>query len=316
MTRFLTSILTATMLFATTGISAQEMLSKTKISQEKKLSGLSSGDIASKFEYNSSNQLIKVESPATSITYDYNPVTVENEDYDMTVTISDPSANIVCYLSIGDNGFISKSYEMEETMGVQAHYKTYNFEYDSDGHLIKIDDSGFTGSTSTTFEYSNGNIISSSTTGDTTTEYSVAYTSKGGENVIENTAGLMDYTTFGFNGYEARYFYYAGLLGTPTADLPVKTTIRKGNDIATSSYMWNIDSEGMPTALNSYNNNIFTSSNEYTWRNTAGIADISAKRNSKSDGYYDINGVRHGSPTHGINIAIAQDGSMVKTINR
>lgn len=314
MKRFTNSILTATMLFAATGISAQEMSSNTI--QEKALSGLSAGDIASTFEYNSSNQLTKVESPAVSVTYDYSPVTVENEDYDMTVTISDPSANIVCYLSIGDNGFISKSYEMEEMMGEQAHYKTYNFEYDTDGHLTKVDDSGFTGSTSTTFEYSNGNIISSTTTGNAPTEYSVAYISRPGEKAIENTAGLMDYATFGFDGYEARYFYYAGLLGTPTTDLPVKSTIRKGNGISTSSYMWNIDSKGMPTSRNSYTNNIFTGSNGYTWGNPAGIADISANRNSKSDGYYDIYGVRHSSPVRGLNIATVQNGSIVKTMNR
>lgn len=315
MKRFTTSLLTATMLFTATGITAQEMPSTSRIFQVKTLTGLSAGDLESKFEYNERNQLTKVKSVGTSVAYDYNPVVVGNEEYDMTVTITDPSQSIICYLIIGDNGFISKSYEMEEMMGEKAHYKTYNFEYDTNGHLTKVEDNGFADNSTTTFNYSCGNMISSTTTGEMPSQLTANYAYGPYQKVLSNTAGVMDFEALGFDGFEARYFYYAGLLGNPTSDLPLDITVTRGNDIVKTSYAWITDNQYLPTSRIVFDNGVFIGSNVYDWGNTSGISDMANNRNFMPDGYYDINGVRHTQPSHGINIFRGDNGTIVKTMN-
>lgn len=206
MKRFTHSLLPTSMIIAATGMTAHA----SGLNNGQKLTEVTTGDYSNRLAYDGNNRLSSVESLASKVTFDYSPATVDGEDYDMTMRISDPTGDIVCYLEIGDNGFISRSREIEEYMGEQAPYKTYTFGYDSEGHLTRVTEVGIVEFSNIEFEYSDGNLVASSLT-DSRTAYSES---------AANTAGIIDYDAFGFDGIEARYFQYAGLLGAtvPTSD--------------------------------------------------------------------------------------------------
>lgn len=180
MKRFTHSLLASSMIIAATGITAQA----SGVNNEPMLREITARDYSSTLVYDRYNRLSSVESLASKVTFDYSPTTIDGADYDMTMRISDPSGDIVCYLEIGDNGFITKSREVEEYMGEQAAYKTYTFGYDSEGRLARATEVGIVDFSNTEFEYTDGNT---------------------------------DFEDLGFDSIEARYFQYAGLLGTQTS---------------------------------------------------------------------------------------------------
>lgn len=180
MKRFTHSLLATSMIIAATGMTAQA----SGVNNERMLTEITAGDYSSILVYDRYNRLSSVESLASKVTFDYTPATVDGEDYDMTMRISDPSGDIVCYLEIGDNGFITKSREIEEYMGEQAAYKTCTFGYDSEDRLARATEVGIVDFSNTEFEYTDGNT---------------------------------DLEDFVFESIEARYFRYAGLLGAQTS---------------------------------------------------------------------------------------------------
>ncbi len=311
MKRFTQSILAIATIFATTAASAQD----SGITNKMTLKGTSAGDLESIFTYNRDNRLTSVESFASKVTYDYSPATLSGRAYDMTMRISDPSGDIMCYIEIGDNGFISKSVEIEEVMDEQAPYKTYTFSYDSEGHLTEINEIGDVDFSTTTFEYIDGNIVAASTTGSCTENIAVSYSSPSGMKEIANTAGVMDYSTFGLDGIETRYFNYAGLLGNATASLPTKTELTSNGTTTSESYLWTIDGNGNPTSRNIFTDDTFSGSTGYLWASTSSAADIS-RDTATPEAYYSVNGIRLTSPVRGINIASTHDGCVTKTIRR
>lgn len=306
MKRFTHSLLATSMIFAATGITAHASGLRNDI----KLTEIAAGDYSSRLEYDSYNRLSSVESLASQVTFDYSGATVDDYDYDMTMRISDPSGDIVCYLEIGDNGYISRSREVEEYQGEQAPYKTYAFSYDSEGHLTSVTEIGAVDFSTTEFAYSDGNLVASSTTGNRTSDRTFSYAANG--ETIANTAGVMDFEAYGLDGVETRYFQYAGLLGTPTADLPVMA-----ESADSEIYVWNTDSEGRPTSLNVFSDNTYDGSTTFAWSGTASAADsIMKKAATECDSYYSINGMRHNGETRGINIIRSADGSVAKTLRR
>ncbi|MDE6654601.1 MAG: hypothetical protein K2K37_09480 [Muribaculaceae bacterium] len=199
MKRFTHSLLATSMIIAATGMTAQA----SGINNEQKLTEVTAGDYSNRLAYDGYNRLSSVESLASKVTFDYSPATLDGEEYDMTMRISDPTGDIVCYLEIGDNGYISRSREIEEYMGEQAPYKTYTFGYDSEGHLMRVTEVGITEFSDIEFEYTDGNLVTSSVTDSRST----------GSESAAKSAGIIDYDAFGFDDIEARYFQYAGLLG-------------------------------------------------------------------------------------------------------
>lgn len=312
MKRFTHSLLAISLLFTATAISAQD----TKISGEEMLSGTIAGDYKSTYTYDNDNRLTLVESSASKVTFDYSPTTLGNEDYDMTMRISDPSGDIVCYLEIGDNGFITKSLEIEESTDEQSPYKTYTFSYDAEGHLTRINEVGIVDFSSTTFEYTGDNMTSVTTVGNTPSSTSISYTPETGKDRTANTAGVMDFDIFGSDDIETRYFYRAGLLGVSTADLPIRSEKTTNGNTTIETYIWCLDNEGRPTSRTTLSDNAFAGITGYAWSDTSSLADNMLTNDKGHEAWYGINGMRHNNPTRGINIAITADGSAEKTFCR
>ncbi len=312
MKRFTHSLLAISLLFTASGISAQETI----ISGEKMLSGTTVGDYHNTYTYDKDNRLTIVESLASKVTFDYSPTVYDNEDYDMTMRISDPSGDIVCYLEIGDNGYISRSREIEETMGEQTAYKTYTFAYDADGHLTRINEVGVVDFSSTTFEYIDGNLVSAVITGSNPATKNIAYTSAINGNRTANTAGVMDFTIFGSNDIETGYLYNAGLLGTSTSDLPIKSESTTDGSTIAETYIWNLDNEGRPTLRTTLSDNQPAGTTGFSWSDTSSLAFNITDDANANEMWYGINGMSHSSPTRGINISINTDGNVAKTLFR
>lgn len=312
MTRFTHSILATSLLLAASGISAQA----TGFNPGRELSGMTIGDLSSEFVYDQLHRLSSVESFASKVTFDYSPASIDGQDYDMTMRISDPTGDIICYLEIGDNGYITRSREIEETMGEQAPYKTYTFAYDTEGHLTRVSEIGIVDFSTTEFQYIDGNLVASTTIGSIPATRAISYTSPTAKHEIENVAGVMDFGIFGFDDIEARYLYNAGLLGTPTASLPVKSELVSNGTSTADTYIWNTDSNGSPTSRNTFSDNAFTGTTMYEWADICSIPDMLTVKNNASDTYFGINGMRHSTPTHGLNISLTSDGHVAKTFSR
>lgn len=312
MKRFTHSLLATSLLFTASAISAQE----SEISNERTLTRTIVGDYESTYAYDQSNRLTSVESLASNVTFDYSPVSFDNENYDITMRISDPSGDIVCFLTVGDNGFISKSIEIEEIMGEQAPYKTLTFEYDTEGHLTRINEIGFTDFSSTMFEYSDGNLTSANTTGTSSSSKSISYTSATKNAKTPNASGVMDFTIFGIDDIETGYLYNAGLLGTATADLPVRSEMTTDGTFTADTYVWNINNQGLPTSRTTISDNGSASSTEYAWADTSALADMMTVKTTSAEMWYNINGMRHDHMTRGINIGSTPSGTVVKTLQK
>ncbi len=312
MRRFTHSLLATSLLFSATAISAQE----TGISNERMLTGTTAGDYSSMYTYDQHQRLTSVESLASKVTFDYSPATLDNEEYDATMRISDPSGDIICYLQIGDNGFITKSREIEEAMGEQAPYKTFTFSYDTDGHLTQINEVGIVEFSSTTFEYTDGNLTSATTIGSSPSSSSISYASATQRDRTANTAGMMDFSIFGNDDIETGYFFTAGLLGTATTHLPARCEMTADGITSADTYVWNIDSEGLPTSRTTISENASARSTEYAWTDTSALADNMADSDHSAQAWYGLNGMCLDNPSQGINIIQKADGTATKTLRR
>lgn len=303
MKRFTQSLLAAAII-TTTVVSAKAA----GINNDNMLTAVTAGDLTSNFNYDKYNRLTSIESVASKVTFDYSPVTIGGTEYDMTMTISDPSGDIVCYLEIGDNGYVRKSREIERVMDEETSLKTMSFTYDEDGRLTRINEIGMTDFSTTTFEYSDGDIVASVKVGDTPAITEISYSSPVLSEKIDNTMGVMDFKTFGINSIEPHYLYNAGLLGRSTNHLPVKSEVTDSE--SAYIYMWNIDNETNTASRHVFSDNTLVGATGYYGKNTSGISDIMTIPAISSTEYYDINGRRHSAPTQGINILNTTGGAV------
>lgn len=272
-------------------------------------------------KYNDFYQLIEVitKSPyaTASAIFSYEAGTYNGEPYDIKVEISDPSEHLVCYLTVGDNGFVTKSVEIETAYDEAAEYQTYTYEYDGDGHLVKVTESGVFYNETVAFEYNNGDIIAATKVDDEVENYKVSYTSSTVLTPIKNVGNMMVFDAFGLDNFENTYFYYAGLLGTSTEHLPILSIESDKDGKDTIRYDWTLNSDGYPIQFKEYEDNVLEDIYNYSWIGTAAIASIDIdEAQSQVVGYYDINGYSHDVPVKGLNIQKHADGTTSKVMIR
>lgn len=106
------------------------------------------------FTYDSSNRLTSVKSEDFKMTVSYSPfkVTMTDEDDYSTTTLSDVSVN--------SQGYVTRAKVTDKYDGETDVYSS-TFEYDSEGHLIKVNTDGDV----TTYSWSNGNLTTVSSEG-------------------------------------------------------------------------------------------------------------------------------------------------------
>lgn len=308
MKRFTHYLLATSFVFGNIGASAQESIN----SGESRLAGISAGDLTSEFVYDSNNRLLSVESLASKVTLDYSPVMIDDQEYDMTMTISDPTGDIICYLEIGENGYVSKSREIERVMDEEASYKTMSFTYDDEGRVTRINEIGIVDFSTTSFEYAGGNIITSETTGNKPSCRKLTYFSPDLMRNIDNTMGVMDFKTLGVDAIEVDYLFNAGLLGIPTTHLPVKSELTDGTDAY--SYIWNIDNDSNNISRQTFIDDTLVGFTGYYGENVSGISYSKTISPTISTEYFDINGIRRYAPVRGINIEKTSGGIVKERI--
>lgn len=316
------STATALLISGLAAITAQayDKPSAANVFADRLISQIADGDKVTYFTYNDASQLTQVttKSPyyTSSATFTYESGVYKGESYDVKVEISDPGENIVCYITIGENGFAQKSREIETSVGEAADYETYTFEYNNDGHLIKIVEFGTIYNEVTNLIYDNGDILMAlKEEGRDKDTYTVEYTSASVTRPIENVGKLMNFDIFGFDNFESTYFYYAGLIGKSTAHLPISVLEAEDGDIESYTYDWTLNSDGYPIQFKEYEGGKLDDTYAYSWIDMAAqlAIEIDGEPAQVTD-YYDISGRRHAIPLRGLNILRHADGSATKAI--
>ncbi len=318
--------LTATAFLASLFASSAAMASATSVSAanvfgDRLVSQITEGSKVVSLKYNDSYQLTEVttKSPyaTSSAIFSYEGGTYNGEPYDVKVEITDPSQHLICYLTTDENGFATKSVEIETEAGESAEYETYMYEYDADGHLVKVTETGIFYNETVAFEYINGDIVSATKVDDEVENYKVSYTSSTVSTPINNVGKLMNFDAFGLDNFENTYFYYAGLLGTSTEHLPLLSIESDNDGSDTTRYDWTLNNDGYPIQFKEYEGNELEDIMNYSWIGTAAIASIDIDdAQSHVSGYYDINGFRHDVPVKGLNIQRHTDGTTSKIMIR
>ena len=161
-----------------------------------------------------------------TITFDYSTKSrSSSESMKMTIEYDDDPKDIRHFdMQLNSNGYIKSCIQ---TYADNNDVETWEFEYDSDGHLVQMKRSEGNNEV-TTIKYESGNITKVSMTSDeddNTLNAKVFYTS------IENKNNIMLFDiTFGIDMDEMKYAYWAGLLGNATKQLPVKITYNENSD--------------------------------------------------------------------------------------
>ncbi len=154
-------------------------------------------------------------------------------------------------LRIGQNGFVDYaeevSYEIDSPQDRERCY--WWFSYSDDGHLLKMrrtdDDNEVVSLT-----YSGNDIMSVSVKNDKGEQELVDV--RYGTVPIENIGGLMLFDeVYDIDIDEMVYAYYAGLLGMPSAHLPVEVTETEGRQTKTVRFDWTIGADGYPVSMKS-----------------------------------------------------------------
>lgn len=290
----------------------------------KVISQISDGQSVTTLSYNDAMQLIGADTStpygSSKVSFDYTPGTYNTETYDIVMTLTDPGETITCYLTLGENGYVSRSYEVEESFGEVAEHEVYTFSYNVNGQLSEVSESDFLDSETYTFFYdSTGDITMSSKRGsDNDNEtYTIAYSSTAQPQMLANKGAIMDFDLFGFDSTEASYLYYAGLLGKPTTHLPITSIEKEANgDTTSSSIKWTLGTDGFPTAMREFEGRELEAQMIFTWRDIAAVKSIEMEESDGSVvGYYDLMGKKHAQPLRGLNIVKMSDGTTKKILN-
>ena len=138
-----------------------------------------------------------------------------------------------------------------EEKGNNPKTTTWNFEYNSDGQLIKAVQSKDGVKTSSTIAYNDGDAVETVTMsekdGKETDHYRIYYTSKKVTLPIENRGCIMSFdVALGLDLDHLHAAYYAGMLGKATKHLPIYN-MDKDNDKTT--FDWILNGNGFPTKI-------------------------------------------------------------------
>ena len=170
----------------------------------------------------------------------------------VVMTVTDADERTVYNLFLNKDGFVKYCDEIDyEEKGNNPKTTTWNFEYNSDGQLIKAVQSKDGVKTSSTIAYNDGDAVETVTMsekdGKETDHYRIYYTSKKVTLPIENRGCIMSFdVALGLDLDHLHGAYYAGMLGKATKHLPIYN-MDKDNDKTT--FDWILNDNGFPTKI-------------------------------------------------------------------
>lgn len=170
----------------------------------------------------------------------------------VVMTVTDADERTVYNLFLNKDGFVKYCDEIDyEKKGNTPKTTTWNFEYNSDGQLIKAVESKDGVKTSSTIAYNDGDAVETVTMsekdGKETDHYRIYYTSKKVTLPIENRGCIMSFdVALGLDLDHLHGAYYAGMLGKATKHLPIYN-MDKDNDKTT--FDWTFNDDGFPTKI-------------------------------------------------------------------
>lgn len=170
----------------------------------------------------------------------------------VVMTVTDADERTVYNLFLNKDGFVKYCDEIDyEEKGNTPKTTTWNFEYNSDGQLIKAVQSKDGVKTSSTIAYNDGDAVETVTMsekdGKETDHYRIYYTSKKVTSPIENRGCIMSFdVALGLDLDHLQIAYYAGMLGKATKHLPIYN-MDKDNDKTT--FDWILNDNGFPTKI-------------------------------------------------------------------
>ena len=170
----------------------------------------------------------------------------------VVMTVTDADERTVYNLFLNKDGFVKYCDEIDyEKKGNTPKTTTWNFEYNSDGQIIKAVESKDGVKTSSTIAYNDGDAVETVTMsekdGKETDHYRIYYTSKKVTSPIENRGCIMSFdVALGLDLDHLHGAYYAGMLGKATKHLPIYN-MDKDNDKTT--FDWILNDNGFPTKI-------------------------------------------------------------------
>jgi putative lipoprotein len=170
----------------------------------------------------------------------------------VVMTVTDADERTVYNLFLNKDGFVKYCDEIDyEKKGNTPKTTTWNFEYNSDGQLIKAVESKDGVKTSSTIAYNDGDAVETVTMsekdGKETDHYRIYYTSKKVTSPIENRGCIMSFdVALGLDLDHLQIAYFAGMLGKATKHLPIYN-MDKDNDKTT--FDWILNDNGFPTKI-------------------------------------------------------------------
>ena len=169
----------------------------------------------------------------------------------VVMTVTDGDERTVYNLFLNKDGFVKYCDEIDYEKGNTPKTTTWNFEYNSDGQLIKAVESKDGVKTSSTIAYNDGDAVETVTMsekdGKETDHYRIYYTSKKVTLPIENRGCIMSFdVALGLDLDHLHGAYYAGMLGKATKHLPIYN-MDKDNDKTTLD--WTFNDNGFPTKI-------------------------------------------------------------------
>ena len=170
----------------------------------------------------------------------------------VVMTVTDGDERTVYNLFLNKDGFVKYCDEIDyEKKGNTPKTTTWNFEYNSDGQLIKAVESKDGVKTSSTIAYNDGDAVETVTMsekdGKETDHYRIYYTSKKVTSPIENRGCIMSFdVALGLDLDHLQIAYFAGMLGKATKHLPIYN-MDKDNDKTT--FDWILNDNGFPTKI-------------------------------------------------------------------
>ena len=170
----------------------------------------------------------------------------------VVMTVTDGDERTVYNLFLNKDGFVKYCDEIDyEKKGNTPKTTTWNFEYNSDGQLIKAVQSKDGVKTSSTIAYNDGDAVETVTMsekdGKETDHYRIYYTSKKVTLPIENRGCIMSFdVALGLDLDHLQIAYFAGMLGKATKHLPIYN-MDKDNDKTT--FDWTFNNNGFPTKI-------------------------------------------------------------------
>ena len=169
----------------------------------------------------------------------------------VVMTVTDADERTVYNLFLNKDGFVKYCDEIDYEKGNTPKTTTWNFEYNSDGQLIKAVQSKDGVKTSSTIAYNDGDAVETVTMsekdGKETDHYRIYYTSKKVTSPIENRGCIMSFdVALGLDLDHLQIAYFAGMLGKATKHLPIYN-MDKNNDKTT--FDWILNDNGFPTKI-------------------------------------------------------------------